>query len=300
VTKEALELPAAQVQRLERLGRELEEAAGAPREAWPVPTLRSLADAILPMRDHRRKGPEHEARFLNLLGFCLRPGFGATLDEYRVSEAWKLYLQGLAYPKRDACRLEWLVLWRRISGGLGRGQQEEIFSSIAPHVRGDPKAVPRQELAELWRAAASFEHLPVKRKLELGDIFLKHLEQRRAPPRWGPWAIGRVGAREPLYGPLDRLVPADRAAAWLERLLKLDARGEEELPFALIQLARLTGDRTRDVPDDLRSRARTRLLELGLDARAVRPLEDVVHTEKRTEGAWYGDSVPVGLTLASS
>lgn len=52
--------------------------------------------------------------------------------------------------------------------------------------------------------------------------------------------------------------------------------------------------------EPLRARVRRRLLDLGLDARAVRPLEEVVRTERRTEGAWYGDSVPVGLILTSS
>jgi len=60
----------------------------------------------------------------------------------------------------------------------------------------------------------------------------------------------------------------------------------------------LTGDRSRDVPDALRAKARARVLELVKDPRVARPLEEVVTTERRTEGAFYGDSVPVGLVLA--
>ena len=31
------------------------------------------------------------------------------------------------------------------------------------------------------------------------------------------WAIGRLGARVPLYGPLNTVVPAETAADWLTR-----------------------------------------------------------------------------------
>jgi hypothetical protein len=72
----------------------------------------------------------------------------------------------------------------------------------------------------------------------------------------------------------------------------------DELAFALVQLGRLTGDRSRDVPDALRAKARARVLELVKDPRIARPLEEVVSSERRTEGAFYGDSVPVGLVLA--
>jgi len=127
---------------------------------------------------------------------------------------------------------------------------------------------------------------------------LKLLEEGKAPPRWGPWALGRLGSREPLYGPLDRLAPVDKVTFWLQRALKLPPRDKEELTFALVQLARLTGDRTRDVPEPLRARARERVIALSQDPRVARPLEEVVTAERRTEGAFYGDSVPVGLVLA--
>ncbi len=299
LVKQAFDVPAGESKRLEKLGRELEALLEQPREAWPVPVIRQIFDALLEARATRTRSPEHEARWLNLAGFTIRPGFGAALDDHRSAELWKLKLQGLQNPGKDACRLEWLVCWRRAAGSLGKGQQEELFAELQPYVLGGKRGgVPKQEAAELWRTSASLELLSPRKKQELGEALLKLLEENRAPPRWGPWALGRLGAREPLYGPLDRLVPAEKASSWLERALALPKRDVDELAFALVQLGRLTGDRSRDVPDALRQRARSRVLELVKDPRIARPLEEVVTAERRTEGAFYGDSVPVGLVLA--
>src|SRR5690606_26782376 len=81
--------------KLERIRKRLEEIIETPRELWPLSFLRSLADTMLELRDVRKSSAAHEARWLNLLGFCLRPGFGDPVDEFRVQQAWKLYLQGL-------------------------------------------------------------------------------------------------------------------------------------------------------------------------------------------------------------
>ncbi|MCO5169956.1 MAG: hsp70 family protein [Planctomycetes bacterium] len=289
--------PASEARALEGLGKELEEILGGPRETWPVPVIRALFDALMEDQAARRRSPAHEARWLNLVGFCLRPGFGATLDFDRVGSMWKVFLEGPAHPGKEAVDLEWLVAFRRVAGGLKPGQQEAILSRIQAQLLGQKKA-DKQELAELWRLVASLELIPPRRKRQLGDLLVEQLERGKAPPRWGPWALGRLGGRAPLYGPLDRLVPPDVAAGWLSRLIATDARGDEAV-FACVQLARRTGDRSRDVPDDLRARARAWLERRGVDARTLRPLDEVVQAELRTESDFYGDSVPIGLVLGA-
>ena len=128
------------------------------------------------------------------------------------------------------------------------------------------------------------------------DVLLDLLEKGKAPPRWGPWAMARFGGRVPLYGPVDRLVSAETAAGWLKRLLKLDLSGAEAA-FTLVQLARLSGARARDIPQDLRIKAHAKLKRLGADARVLRPLEEVVHSEVKTQAEFYGDSLPIGLVM---
>lgn len=295
--QEVLQLPANQAQQpLERLGKDLEDLLGSSREGWSVPVIRALFDALLEVRATRRRSHAHEARWLNLAGFLIRPGFGSTLDDFRISELWKIHLEGIFHPKRDMVRTEWVVAFRRASGGFNRGQQETIFSPVQPYLLGKKRGVSRQVLAEYWRMAASMEHLSAKKKKKLGDVLLDQLEQGKAPPRWGPWALGRFGGRQALYGPLDRLISANAAAEWLTRLLKLGLKGSEVV-FAVTQLARLTEDRSRNVPDALREKAKAFLIARGVDARGLRPLEDVVTGEVRTQREFYGDSVPIGLTI---
>src|SRR5262249_29242844 len=75
------------------------------------------------------------------------------------------------------------------------------------------------------------------------------------------WALGRLGTRVPVYGPLNTLLPVETVEAWMQRLLAFDAdpafaHRAGELPqsavFAAVQLTRRTGDRYRDVSDELR------------------------------------------------
>ena len=79
----------------------------------------------------RRAPPSqaHEARWLNLCGFLLRPGFGHALDEWRIQQLWKLYSQGLRFPRAAQCRVEWWGLWKRIAGGLSRAAADRSSST---------------------------------------------------------------------------------------------------------------------------------------------------------------------------
>lgn len=295
--QDTIQLSASHGQRaLERLGKELEETLGSAREGWSVAVIRALLDSLLEVRDARKRSPAHEARWLNLVGFCMRPGFGATLDDFRINEIWKVHLEGMFHPKRDAVRAEWAVCFRRIAGGFTRGQQETIFSPIQPFVLGRKRGASRQLLAEYWRLGASLEHLTPKKKKILGDLMIAQLEAGKAPPRWGPWALGRLGGRVPLYGPVDRLVSAEVAGGWLERLIRCKIKGREAT-FAAVQLARLTDDRARNVGEEQRTKAKVYLKNLKVEAHTLRPLEEVVVSEVRTEQEFYGDSVPMGLAL---
>ncbi|MBR5026089.1 MAG: Hsp70 family protein, partial [Victivallales bacterium] len=54
----------------------LEEILDAPRGEWGAPILRRMADLLLQHTEWRTATPAHEARWLNLTGFALRPGTG--------------------------------------------------------------------------------------------------------------------------------------------------------------------------------------------------------------------------------
>ncbi len=90
-----------------------------PREAWALPLLRALFDALLARTKRRRRSAEHDRVWFNLAGWCLRPGVGAELDSWRMEQVWALYVQDLAHAQDAANRTEWWVFWRRVAAGLG-------------------------------------------------------------------------------------------------------------------------------------------------------------------------------------
>ena len=102
-----------------------------PKENWPLGVLRSLGDALLALRSCREISPEFEIRWLNLTGFCLRPGFGEGFDAQRAGALWKLYPKGPCHPGHAQVQSEWWVLWRRISAGLRPGQQRQIVQDLS-------------------------------------------------------------------------------------------------------------------------------------------------------------------------
>src|SRR5213594_3583848 len=100
------------------LTRRLEAALDAGRDAWPLAAIRTLWDALWPLEPARARSAEHEARWLNLAGFLLRPGFGDAGDEVRVGRLWRVLSGELRHPRAVQCRAEWWNLWKRIAGGL--------------------------------------------------------------------------------------------------------------------------------------------------------------------------------------
>ena len=116
----------------------------------------------------------------------------------------------------------------------------------------------------------SLELFAAATKVELGDMILDLLPKRKmeAVRPAMVWAIGRLGARVLMYGPLNTVVPAETAADWIGRLT---AKTTGESMLAVMQLARRTDDRYRDVPEKLR---RDVLAWLG-SAGVARPLRRV-------------------------
>ena len=177
--------------------------------------LRSLADVLLRSVEGRTKGPAYEVRWLNLVGFCTRPGTGAPLDPWRVSELRKVYLAGIAFPRETQCQVEWLVLWQRVAAGFTTGQQKELAQRVMGQIgigQKKPARLNTQIEREAWRLLGSLERLDAGERARLGDELVKRL--RREPANAARlWALGRLGARTPLYGPLNVVVSPSRGGA---------------------------------------------------------------------------------------
>lgn len=287
------------------LTRQLEQALGTNKENWPLSAIRRLWDVLWEGEKGRERSAEHEARWLNLIGFCLRPGFGHSTDEWRLQQVWKIYPRGPVHGNVVQCRVEWWNLWKRVAGGLSRQQQTVLYNDTAlwllPKLKhkiktGRSKVGP-QEIREMWQIMGSCERLGAEVKAELGEELLREVEKGKASDQ-EVWAFARLGARSLMYGPANCTVRHEVAGRWVEKLLRTEEwRKPDMIGFALMQIARCTGDRTRDLEADLRQRLATRLSPLSSGQRWAKQVLEVVALEAREQARILDESLPVGLRI---
>lgn len=299
---------AASRERAEGLVKALERASGMRRGEWPPSLLREMWQALIEQEPGRGKGPVHEARWLHLVGYCLRPGYGLAVDDWRVAQTWRLFQGKKVLHGGPMCRVEWLILWRRIAGGLAAGQQRAVADPLLATVRptaakkgarGGSDGLGTHELAEIWRLLASLELLSGSAKLELGDLLAARLGKEKAPAvaEAQVWALGRLGARVPLYGPLNVVVPVEAAETWLARLMSARDAGPLHL-LAVMQLARRTHDRYRDIAEPLRRDVLDWLAVHSARAHFQELVRDGGRLAADEAGLIFGEGLPRGLRLA--
>ena len=268
----------------EQLPARLEQTLGLGRNSWPVSAIRRLADQMLELSEGRKRSAAHEARWLNLCGFCLRPGFGFPADDYRIEQARRIYAHGLQFPNHVQNEIEWWIFWGRVAGGLNRNQQTDVFQRLSPTLL--PRAAKRPRvnpslLREMWRTAASLELLPAPVRTQLGDELLARVVKGDFVDT-GLWCLARLGARKLFYGPINQVLPASVAARWLGALMKIPKAQD-----AIFSLARQTGDSTRDLPPATLDTVRRAFPDLDLDHEPDDQLAQA--------GRVFGEELPSGL-----
>ena len=279
------------------------------RKDWPTSLLRSLWETLMEIETERRRSVEHEARWLNLLGFSLRPGFGFALDDWRVAETWRV-VQANLFHAAPRCWAEWWILWRRVAGGLTPGQQTALASPLLKSIRqrhrqlttgrgkGADFASSSHEEAEIWRMLGALECLDLATKTELGRLIIDLLPKRRMQtlrPAMA-WALGRIGARVPLYGPLNTVIAPEVASQWLTALIELDDR-QVSNQVTVMQMARCTGDRYRDVSDATRQRIIDWLEASAAPDHFLTLVSEGGTLESSEQEMVFGESLPMGLRI---
>ena len=288
-----------------RIMAELEEVLGLSRASWPVAALRRLWDALFDYESSRARSPDHEARWLNLCGYLLRPGYGALGDDLRVERVWRLFNSGLRFPKAGQCAAEWWVLWKRVAGGLSRPQQTALLERLRPVLlpgnrrKKNRKRSSAQEFREMWQLTGSLERVTVGLKGEIFDGLVGPKREQGSLSDAELWALGRLGSRCPVYGPADAVLPPARVLAAVGNLLEARAALTPPMALALAQMARLSGDLARDLPEDVRLACAERLSEEA----GTRELAAIVRTVQATSvelrSRIMADSLPVGLRVVA-
>lgn len=287
----------------------LVEILEMPREEWPMSVLRRIWESLMDHEQGRRKSAKHESRWLNLLGYSLRPGFGYAADDWRVTETWRTINGKLAHGT-PAIRKESLILWRRLAGGLSRGQQTALASKLLPMVRNlalqlDGKrfkgvALKAEESPEVWRLLASLERLSISEKVTVGNLLVKLLD-KRSFDKFNPaivWAIGRLGQRKPTYGDLNAIVAQDQIDPWITRLMAMESDTMNGLPLAIAQMSRLVGDRFRDLEASRREAILRWLSKSNARESLINLVQHGGEFDSEAQQQIFGDSLPAGLKLA--
>jgi len=284
------------------------------RERWTTPLLRRLFDALLARARGRRRSAEHERVWLNLAGYCLRPGFGHPLDEWRIEQLWAMFELGAQYHKDSQVRAEWWTLWRRVAGGLSVEAQLRLLDDFAFNLQADESERGRRPVTlvdgtedDMLRVGASLERIPSAYKAEIGDWLVQQIMEMppaakidaRAAARYGRylWALGRVGARQSFHGAAHEVAPSASAESWLGQLLQLDWKKIEPAGFAAAHITRMTGDRSRDVKQEVRDEVLRRLSSSGAPASWSAMVREVVELDQAVETRMLGDALPPGLKL---
>ena len=291
---------------MKRLGKTI----GCDRSQWPPSLLRRMWEALMELYAGRKRSAVHEARWLNLLGYALRPGYGIAVDDWRVAETWR-HVRGKLAHHSASNRNESLILWRRLAGGLSSGQQTSIAEPQVGAIRGlhgrFTGAVKKllsnlspTDSIEVWRLLGSLELLDVTLKIELAEIIVDQLKRRKLEPAYLAmvWALGRLGQRTPAYGPLNTVVPAEKAESWTECLIDLN-RDDPVYHLAVMQLARRTNDRYRDISERQRQQSVAWLGDHHARDHLIKLVRVGGQLDTAEQGQVYGEAMPKGLRLRS-
>ncbi|MBA2727420.1 MAG: Hsp70 family protein [Parachlamydiaceae bacterium] len=282
----------------DKLMESLEVILDKPRREWSLSILRALWPALPLGGDLRRMPDKFQARWWNIAGFLLRPGFGFPLDDHRLKDLWKVILSEFNTTVTSECQIQKWICYRRIAGGLNKGQQMQIAHELIPSIfnrrNGRIEIKGKSELyqyVEKIRALASMELLEGQLKIKLGDALIKRIIASEAVAA-DFWALARIGARHLFYGSAANVVPKGQCAAWVEELLLIPTENDERLPFVLGQIAHKTDQREVNIPEELIAKIRRRYQSEQLE-KAL----SVSNLTTKEQDQIFGEQLPIGLLL---
>jgi molecular chaperone DnaK (HSP70) len=290
-------------QAIKSLRADLEKQLNTSRHQWDTVLLRAFFSALLAGLKYRRRSQNHERVWLSLMGFCLRPGFGTPLDDWRVEQLWQIYPQGIQFVNEAQNWSEWWTLWRRIAGGLTSTAQTQIFNDLSKFINPSSarqisvaKQLKKRGYDDIVRLVGVLEHLSVDHKTQLGEWLLKRLQKSsESQQTW--WALGRIGSRVPIYGHSHTVVSVETVAIWLPQLMQQDWKKNPQISFAATLMSRKSGDRVRDIEDDLRIKVIAQLKSSKAPLSWIAMVETFKPLNEQEEKQIFGEALPPGLKL---
>ena len=272
------------------------------RDEWNLATNRRLADKLLAVKSGRGKSAQHERQWLQLVGYCLRPGYGALGDEARVEQALNATKQGPKFDQAPVWGQHW-TLYRRIAGGLTESMQSNLYKQFAQYYspagqrsREKQKALTTKSSDDMIRMVGALERLPIEQKLECIEWLTKRL-QKSSEPDTAWWAVGRLASRQLLVGDEQDKVALDKVLKLVELSLKEDWKKRKLAGLASVLMVQPSGE--ADSKELLGSRKKV-LAKLKKDkcpvAWLLRLDASAEHSDEEMSRL-VGETLPIGLSL---
>lgn len=285
-----------------RVMEKLEALLDQPRKEWAPSILRGLWETLWKLASQRKKSQEFEARWWNLAGFMLRPGFGHPLDDFRMKELWKIILSDFKATRLLETEMQRWICLRRVAAGLSRGQQSQVAAELWPQLldkqtnkmilKGKGDAYP---YTERLRTAASLELAETTQKIKLGNAILNRILKDEAISV-DFWALGRLGARHLFHGAAGNVIPRETAIDWIEKLLARRS-DHEGWAFAVGQIARKTDQRELNLPLALIQRILVECQDKEFYSRLKTLLTDAAPLTRSEQDKVFGEQLPAGLIM---
>lgn len=288
---------------IKTLRQELEKLLG-PREAWEIFLSRNIFKILIEFKKGRLYSAAHERLWFNLAGYTLRPGTGSEIDPWLIEQIWPLFQQGLKYQEENQSWAEWWIIWRRVSGGLNEAQQQNIAKAILPYL--NPTVLrSRKTMAELKiksyedmvQLFASLEALPLSEKVNGATQLYSRLKNHKKEPPVTWWALGRIGARQLFYVPMNKVLSPEKVQEWLKLMLEQDWKKDPLIAFAACMIARKTDDRALDIDENLRAKVLTALEKSKAPESWRQMVIEKMHLDEKETKRVFGESLPLGLKM---
>lgn len=272
----------------------IEAIVGLARAEWNAGLVRALWPAIEAAIDCRALSAPHEEAWLQLAGFVLRPGFGVLDDPARIDGLWRLRERGLSFPGKRS-KIQEYLLWRRVAGGLARARQELLLADVRAAI--ERQAEPP---AEAIRLAGALERIGHEHKAELITRFIEAARERaRAGRDASPYfaALGLLLNRTPLYAGPETVVAPDGVERAFAAFSALEWTADLQTLF--LRAARVTGNRSLDLPKALRVKIAGKLEKSGVAPLRTARVRDFLPVERAEQAALFGEPLPPGLILTA-
>ncbi len=291
--------------RVKSLRADLEKLLGK-RDQWSLHLSRKLFQELLDRKKYRHSSALHERLWFNLAGYTLRPGTGTELDSWFIDQVWPLFNQGLKHSQENQSWAEWWIFWRRIAAGLNEQQQTAVCNSVINYLnpsvlrsRKMSAEIKTRSYEDMVQLVASLENLPIEKKMQCSQYLFARLENHKKEPSITWWGLGRIGARIPFYGTLNKIIAADIVEKWLGLYLTVDWKSNQHCAFGATMIARMADNRDFDISRAMREKVIKKLRNDKCPASWVAMVESRMELNDRESKRIFGESLPSGLKLIS-